>query len=228
MVGSMEWPIVWRSQSPAPDMPRAIVTIAPRFRDQNMPDEVGILLPTNAGPKRLVEAVAEGGAGADGTILGLFLASPFLDVTREGRLLDRAGVRWIANLPSVEQQDAEFALQLSDVALDHDRELAALSAFRAQGFEVAAVVADAAGAARAVRHDPDALVVVPRIGDFAAGFPSLRQRGAAAQAVFDVARAAAWTGPVLGLGLDSEVEHERLWPESLTAMVCRPRSPNSV
>ncbi|MCP4329474.1 MAG: hypothetical protein GY791_13680 [Alphaproteobacteria bacterium] len=220
----MTWRIVLRHGGPdaAADIPAAVLTIGPRFRQEGMPEEVSILLPTNAGPKRLIDAVAEGSAPVDGAILGLFLASPFLNVESEGRRLAQAGVRWVTNLPSVAQQDEEFARQLSDVDLDHRRELQSLAAVRDQGFRIAPVVADGADAVAAVDIAPDALIVLPRVADFAAGFPSLRQRGAAIQAVANAVAAAGWPGPVFGLGNTGEAEHERLWPERLDGMICRP------
>ena len=224
MVNCMTWRIVLRRRvvDAAADMPSMVLTIGARFRAEGMPAEVGILLPTNAGPKRLIESVADGSTRANNAILGLFLASPFLNVDTEGPRLARSDVRWVTNLPSVEQQDEEFSRQLSDVDLDHGRELRSLAAFRAQGFQIAVVVAGGPGAAAAVSIDPDAVIVLPRIADFAAGFPSLRQRGAAIQAVAEVAAGAGWQGLVLGLGNAAEAEHERLWPDRLDGLVCRP------
>ena len=253
----MRWRIALRPryEDSWADLPRNILTIAPGFRHESMPDEVGILLPTNDGPKSLVEAVVDGAVeapveagaadpargpapgpargpargadrgpdrGAD-TILGLFLASPFLNLTLEGERLSRAGVAWLTNLPSVAQQDEEFLQQLADVGLDHGRELGCLSRFRAQGFKIAVVVTNDLGAAAAAAIDPEAMIVLPRVADFAAGFPSLRQRGAAAQSAAEAARSAGWSGLVLGLADAREADHETLWPEPLHGVVCRPK-----
>ena len=224
MVERMTWRIVLRSGTAAPGdgMPPAVVTLAPQFQHESMPGEVGLLLPTNEGPKRLIDALAADPELCGDAILGLFLAGPFLGAGVDGRRLVRAGVRWIANLPSVAQQDEEFARQLTDVGLDLGRELACLAQFRAQGFKAAAVVADAAGAAGAAAIAPEAMIVLPRVADFAAGFPSLRQRGSAAQEVAEAARAARWSGLILGLADAREAEHETLWPEPLDGVVCRP------
>ena len=235
MVEVMHWPVVLRAAT-ARDRPcpSAFLTLAPGFRHEALPDEVGLFLPTNAGPQRLIDGVAEGrisaeGPGpadgpvpADGLALGLFLASPFLNVSRAAAQLRRAGVSWVANIPGVEQQDPEFTQQLADVGLDRGRELDCLRQFRAEGLRAAVVVADAAGAAEALSADPEALLVLPRIADFAAGFPSLRQRGAAAQAVASAVREAGWSGLVLGLGDHREAEHERLWPDAVDGLICRP------
>lgn len=217
----MAWRIVLRGAAGA-GLPSLILTIGPRLRHENMPDEVGLLLPTNAGPKTLIDAVVNDPSRCSDAILGIFLANPFLNLGLEGANLKQAGVRWIINLPSVEQQDEEFSQQLADVALDRGRELACLAQFRAQGFRIAAVVADGPGATAAAAIDPEALVVMPRIADFAAGFPSLRQRGTAAQAVADAAREAGWSGTLLGLAEVREAEHEGLWPVRWDGLVCRP------
>ena len=143
MIDCLSWRIALGSGTAGPraNIPEAIVTLAPGFRHESMPSEVALLLPNTEGPKRLVDAVAHDPALCRNAMLGLFLASPFLNLTLEGERLTRAGVRWITNLPSVEQQDQEFSQQLADVGLDRDRELACLAELRSQGFRIAAVVA---------------------------------------------------------------------------------------
>ena len=187
------------------------MTLAPGFNHESMPDEVALLLPSTGGSKRLVEAAVRDPAMHRDSILGVFLANPFLNIALEATRLARVGVNWVTNLPSVTQQDEEFSQQLADVDLDFGRELSCLSAFRDQGFKVAAVVANGADARAAAAIRPEALFVLPRVADFAAGFPSFRQRGAAAQAVIEAARAVDWKGPLLGLAEPSEAEHETLW-----------------
>ncbi len=225
MVDCLSWRIVLRSGRAAAGvaLPGAVLTLAPGFRHESMPAEVGLLLPTNEGPKRLIDAVVADPALCGDAMLGLFLAGPFLNMTLEGGRLAGAGLGWITNLPSVEQQDEEFSQQLADVGLDRDRELTCLARFRAQGFRIAAVVADGPGAAAAAAIGPEALIILPRVADFAAGFPSLRQRGAAAQAVAEAAAAAGWSGLLLGLAEGSDADHETLWPDRLDGLVCRPR-----
>lgn len=220
----MSWPIVLRSRSVAhvAGLPPAILTVAPGFRHESMPNEVGVLLPSNEGPKKLIDVVVQDPTCRGSAMLGLFLANPFLNVGLEGARLAAAGVGWVTNLPSVEQQDVEFSQQLADVALDHGRELDGLSQFRGLGLRIAAVVAGGDGAAAAAAIEPDAMIVMPGIADFAAGFPSLRQRGTAAQAVAQAARAAGWSGLILGLADAREADHEALWPDSLDGIVCRP------
>lgn len=219
------WPIVLRTAADpeaGAAVPAAILTAGARFHHEGMPEEVAVLLPTSHGPARLIDDVAKHPSLCAGAMLGLFLAGPFLNITLESARLRRAEVRWIANLPSVEQQDLEFSRQLTDVGLDLDRELQCLARFRSEGFRIAAVVADARGATTAAAIQPDAMIVLPRVADFAAGFPSLRQRSTAVQAVAEAARHAGWSGLILGLGDTSEARSERLWPAHLDGLVCRP------
>lgn len=205
-------------------VPAGILTAGAQFRHESMPQEVAMLLPTSHGPARLIDEIVDNPWGCEGAMLGLFLGGPFLNVALECGRLRRSGITWIANLPSVEQQDLEFSRQLSDVGLDLDHELGSLAQFKAGGFHTAAVVADARGATAAAGIDPDAIIVLPRIVDFAAGFPSLRQRSTAAQTVAEAARLAGWSGLLLGLGEAREAESEGLWPGQLDCLVCRPET----
>lgn len=220
----MVWRIVLRSRHAQrrDHAPSGIATIAPRLRDRNMPYELAALLPANSGPSDLIaDAVTDPGSFQD-LALGLFISHPFLNIERERERLLGSGCRWIANLPSVAQQDEEFSRQLTDVALDQSREFDALKRFRQAGFGIAAVISDAAGAEAAVEVAPDIVIVLPRIGDYAAGFPSLRQRGSAVTTVHDVLRVGQWTGILLCLAEDSEAEHETLWPGCVDGVLCRP------
>ena len=224
MTAVLTWPIVYRAHTHERPrgLPSSVVTSAPSFRHENMPEEVALLLPTNRGPTGLIGSVLTDPNLCRDAALGLFLVRPFLNLPRDGARLLQAGITWVTNLPSVEQQDEDFSQQLTDVGLDRNRELCGLSEFRQQGFKTAAVVADGPGAAAAAAVEPDILFVMPRVADFAAGFPSLRQRGTAAQAVAEAARAAGWRGLLLGLADRREAEHDGLWPEPLDGVICRP------
>src|SRR3546814_12331527 len=92
--------------------------------------------------------------------LGLFLADPFLNIAGQVSRLRRAGVTSVANLPTVEQQDVDFAQQLADVGLDFTREVDHLGRFRRAGFNVIAAVAGTAAAAAVRPPAPPAGVVV--------------------------------------------------------------------
>lgn len=223
----LNWRIVLRLESPwSGKLPVALATLPPPFRHPALPEEVGLLLPNRDSLRPLLDRLSSAPPGKvvpPDSALGLFLADPFLHPVREAPCIAAAGVAWVVNLPSVEQQDREFSQQLADVGLDGALERERLGALKQAGFRVLAVVSDAEGAAAAAMLAPEALIVLPRVGDFAAGFPSFRQRGAAAQAVATAARAAGWSGPVLGLGKEEEAGHERIWPEALDGLVLRPR-----
>lgn len=217
----LRWEIV-----PVPgvaDLPAAIITQGAPFEHDGMPAEVGMLLPANDGPTALVDRLVDRPGQVLDVVTGLFLASAFFNLRVEASRLAAAGCRWVANLPSVDLHDPEFTAQLADVGLDRDREIAALAAFRERGFAIAAVAVDEAGARAAAAIEPDAVIVMPRVGDFAAGFPSLRQRQSAVQAVARTLAASDWRGRLLGLGESRDVESRELWPQGLDALVCRPR-----
>src|SRR3546814_3707900 len=116
---------------------------------ESLPPEVALLLPTTAGADGLSAALATMPATGLATglerfadrALGLFLADPFLNIAGQVSRLRRAGVTSVANLPTVEQQDVDFAQQLADVGLDFTREVDHLGRFRRAGFNVIAAVA---------------------------------------------------------------------------------------
>ncbi|MFC4272624.1 hypothetical protein GQF03_10785 [Sneathiella chungangensis] len=203
--------------------PEFILTEAPRFQHGNMPNEVSLLLPTNAGIKRLIDAVIDKAHLHPDGMLGLFLADPFLNLPLELARLADTKIRWATNLPSVGQQDTDFEQQLTDVGLDFSRELKKLSEIKSYGYRIAIVVADAASAKSAAALEPEAMIILPRIADFAAGFPSLRQRRSMALDISLALEATGWTGALLGLGEATELDHERQWPEPLDGLVCRPQ-----
>ncbi|MEM7171440.1 MAG: hypothetical protein AAF530_14810 [Pseudomonadota bacterium] len=221
----LTWQIVWRSEKTALAMalPQQILTVAPAFTHQNLPPEVGLLLPSLPGARQLVNYISDRPLDLTQSIIGLFLADPFFAVAREKGVLDRANASWVTNLPSVAQQDPGFFHQLADVGLDQELELERLAALKDLGVRIAITVVDGPSTAKALALEPAALFVVPRVSDFAAGFPSLRQRGAAAQQVAEAAKGAGWEGPIVGLSGPSEAAYERQWPTVLSGVLCRPR-----
>lgn len=192
------------------------------LQHEGLPPEVALLLPNQDTNRLMMDALARPDPVIVNVGIGFFMADPFLNLDRIVGALRQAGIQWVANLPSVEQQDAVFTRQLTDIGLDHDRELSRLAALRGQGFRIAVSLSDADTAPAALAIDPDALIVLPRVADYAAGFPSFRQRGTVAQSIRQAAQAAGWTGPILGLGEASEVPHQTLWPEPVDGLICRP------
>lgn len=224
MLNLLAWRLVLRPSILGQNwpIPPSILTGVPRLRHEGLPPEVGLLLPNTDGPAGLVAGLAKGAFQAQGAALGLFLADPFLNISGEVDALRRHGIDCIANLPSVEQQDPEFSQQLGDVGLDFAREVEGLRQFREQGFRILAGVAGPAAAVAVTPLNPLAVVVLPRVPDFAAGFPSFRKRGTVAREIREALRSAEWSGPLLGLATASEAEHETLWPDVLDGVVCRP------
>lgn len=220
----LTWRIALRQppRQPPQDLPASLLTLAPPLRHAALPEELGLLLPNRDSLRLSIEALAARPRPDDGAAVGLFLADPFLHLASQAAPLAESGVAWVVNFPSVEQQDREFSQQLTDVGVDAALERERLAGFRDAGFGILAVVADAETAAQAAKLDPAALIVLPRVGDFAAGFPSFRQRGAAALEVAGAARATGWAGALLGLGKPEEADHERLWPDCLDGLLLRP------
>ncbi len=187
-----------------------------------MPNEVALLLPNDHGASDLISKVLTMPSYLQARALGLFLADPFFNAGTEAARMRDTGIKWVANLPSVEQQDQEFVQLLGDVGLDRSMEIKQLGELAAAGFQVLAVVSGPEAVEAAARINPAAFFVIPKVTDFAAGFPSLRQRGAAAREVREAASNAGWKGALLGLAAESEVAHETLWPDVLDGVVCRP------
>lgn len=203
-------------------VPDCILTYAPSIPDEDMPQEASILLPTHPGPQSLIELISDKQTYNSSSAIGLFMSDPFLAVEREARRLIAMGVTWVCNLPTVEQHDEEFTQQLADVGLDRSKEYESLRAFKSAGLKIAAAVSNVPAAKESVSLNPDALIVIPRTSDFAAGFPSPRQRGAAAQLIKDAINDTDWNGPLLGYGDEREIDHPSQWPECVDGMLFRP------
>lgn len=214
----------WRIVSPghAEFLPKAILTVAPALPGERVPMEVGLLLPVGRGRESLAQVVSATPEIAAGMGAGLFMANPFLSVDRDAARLREAGVGWVANLPSTHQQDAEFRQQLEDVGLDWAREIACLARFGDLGLKRLAVLCDEAACADVLAAKPDAIVILPRVADFAAGFPSMLRRGGSAHAVAATLRARGWDGPVLVLGTEAEAASPALWPPGVDGLLLRP------
>lgn len=214
----------WRIVAPdhAENLPAGFLTAAPSLPGDRVPMEVGLLLPAGKGRGMVTDTVVANPAAAVGKGVGLFMANPFLAVDREASRLQAVGVNWVANLPSTHQQDADFRQQLQDVGLDWARELSCLERFGALGLKRLAVLCDEAGSAEVVAAKPDAVAILPRVADFAAGFPSMLRRGGSAQTVAKTLRGAGWNGPVLVLGSEAEAASPALWPPGVDGLLLRP------
>jgi len=220
----LTWQIVLRDEvhGKNAEIPQRIITVKPGFQHENMPNEIGILLPGNEGPAALIDAVVAAPSLVEGAVMGIFLASPFLRVDLDAPRLRQAGIDWIANLPSVGQYGKEFSEQLEEVGLGLESELSALAQYKEREFSVAAVVVDEQGACAAAKLLPQAMIVMPSVTDFAAVFPSLNQRGNAVQAISTALAEDVWDGLLLCLGDPGEVAHPRQWPTGADGLVIRP------
>ncbi len=216
----LRWDIV--PAEPGNELPGFLVTRAAALENENMPPEVAMLLPSGGGTDALVSLVLAGADSFSDAVIGLFLADPFFNPAVEGRRLAAAGIRWVANLPSVAQQDEAFIRQLADVDLDPGREFRGLVSLGAAGLGIVAVVVDADGAITAADSGAEIVIILPRLADYAAGFPSLRQRESAAQSVARTLEDRGWRGRLLGLAERRDVESRGLWPQGLDGLLLRP------
>ncbi len=225
MQNVMEWRLTLRAGSRWKDLglPSAVLSIAPGFLDPDMPAELGILLPNVGGCGDLIAHVERVPEALTDAALGLFLADPLLNVSVTAQRLKSVGAGWIANLPSVAQHDPELLQMLEDVGLDHPLETARLSDLQGSGLSAIAVATGGGTAASIAAVDPAAIFILPRVRDFAAGFPSPRQRGAAVREAATAAHATGWKGPILALAASNEADHEVLWPDGCDGIVCRPQ-----
>jgi predicted TIM-barrel enzyme len=83
---------------------------------------------------------------ATAPIVGLFLADPFLRVADVAARLRRAGVRRVANYPTLQAFEGDTARALASVGFAVENELDGLRAFAAEGFEPVGFAASAATA----------------------------------------------------------------------------------
>lgn len=184
-----KWTI--RPQTGGATLPEALLTAPAPLPAEDMAPVVSLLLPSSGGAEDLLAQLDRGSAPA----LGLFLADPNLVPARLVRMLERLGVGWVCNLPSVGQHEHEFRRYLSEVDLDHDREMRVLARLRAAGISTIATVSATRDVAGARAGDPSALLVVPPVPDFADAPPDLDRRRGLERAVRDAAKGY----PVIGL-----------------------------
>ncbi|MAO92774.1 MAG: hypothetical protein CMM81_14700 [Rhodospirillales bacterium] len=226
MTSLSSWRIVPRRNrlSRVSAAPQQFLTLSAPLQHDSLPPEVALLLPNQDGVRALIPALRTVTIKSNGPLgLGLFLADPFFVVDHRIDAIKQAGITWVTNLPSVTQYDDSIALQLSEVQFNLNRELERLASFKMAGFHIAVTVTDAAGSVEACRIDPEFLIVLPHVGDFGAGFPSFRQRGAAIDAIARATKEVQWTGGIYGLGTAIEAESESLWPDALDGLICRPQ-----
>ncbi|HEV7437934.1 MAG TPA: phosphoenolpyruvate hydrolase family protein [Pseudorhizobium sp.] len=94
-------------------------------------------------------------------VAGLFLADPFLRLRDANLALAAAGVRRIANYPTVQLIDGDAARAFDSAKTGATREVQVLAAFRQAGFETIAFATTLATAQAVLRDDPAMLVLHP-------------------------------------------------------------------
>lgn len=195
--------------------PSGICTAAGRAIPPWLPYEIGLLLPgpQSAGPAAMPADIPGNAA------LGVFLSNPLLNIGKLVEAVTSAGVRWVANLPTVAQHDPEFRGHLEDVGLGYGRETAGLRTLREAGLKTIAAVATAEDAESAA-IDADMILVVPDVSAYGAGFPSAGVRSAQ---IAEVRRACpGYAKPLLGMLTEAEHRLPSTWPAGVDGGVIRP------
>lgn len=217
-----KWELRWRPGfSASSDYPSQVITIGANLQSAGLAPEIAMLLPTNASPRSLIKQIMT--KSYAGQMLGLFLADPFFQASRDIQQIAGSGINWVCNLPSTEQQDIEFSSKLAEVGLDTAREIHNLHKFRDHGFKIALTLADPKYAQAAAKLAPNLIFVLPRIADFSIGFPSLRQRNSAVKAVAEGMKKLGWQGPLLCLGEKTELDYPNQFSPAVDAILCRPQ-----
>ncbi|SLN10129.1 hypothetical protein ROJ8625_00171 [Roseivivax jejudonensis] len=165
-----KWPI-HPFGTAANHLPEAIVTARAGIPAMEMPPAVALLLPNAGGAQDVLDDLGDVAPPA----LGLFLADPNLLTERLSRRIARHR-RWVCNFPSVGQHEHAFRRYLSEVDLDHAREMRVLSDLRRAGLSTIATVSTRRDVDVALAARPNALLVVPPVPEFATGGVSLARR----------------------------------------------------
>jgi len=198
--------------------PEKIVSLAAPISPSDVAPEVSIMLPNRDAHSLLRLPPPAGRDDLKNAAMGVFLSDPFLRLESIAARLVEWGIDTVINFPTVEQQDVEFTGLLADVGLDKSLEFKNLEALSKSGLRLGIVTNSREGGAQAAKLNPTFLFVVPKVPDFAAGFPSLRQRGALVQVVRQGALESGWDGPILMLGQQTEADHPRLWPDGVSGV----------
>lgn len=225
MEGFLRWPVIRRhpaNQRNRKGLPSAILTLSPALALDTLQITVSLLLPGNSGTRDTINAICGAKAWDGDDALALFLANPFLNLKIDGMRLRQRGLRWIANLPTVDQHDDVFVQELREVNLGPQLEIQHLAQLKSQGFFIMAIVSTVTTTELALHIDPDAVLVIPQTEQFIDSFPSMQQRHSQIATIHEVLSRASWSGDLLFLGQHFESEDHARWPEPADAMVSCP------
>lgn len=215
----LRWPVVaWERDA---RLPSSILTERPAIVSPAVPVEIGLMLPARADRDGLPVS-PDIPRSVDNDALGFFLSNPFLNLEQVIPRLGAASVRWVSNFPTVGFQDPEFARQLSDVGFNPDLELGKATRLVDAGFDWLAVIADPEYTTAFLEAGPSAVLAMPRLHDYTAGFPSPRVRTELAATMVGTAKRMGIDVPVLGFGQAEEAERPSLWPKGVSGLVVRP------
>lgn len=208
----LQWPIQLNKQEL--DLPNRVITFAPGQSLSKLPLEVGILLPTVAGNRVVLQALQNTHNSHEQTAIGLFAADHFLNLDIFLPKLQRANVQWVCNLPALAQHESDFQHYLSEVELTLDYEVKQLAQCRDAGFKTLLIVSERVAPALITKLQPNAIVIVPNVSEFTAGFPKLEQRERVEAELKKELVESGYQGPVLSYREQSE--------ETIFPCLCRP------
>lgn len=188
-------------------LPTRLFAAHPRNAAAALPVEVAMLLPTQARNRHLPDHALPVSDPADST-LGLCLVDPFLRLDIVADRMQRHGIGWVSNFPSVAQHDPAFLSFLSDVESGFSDELARLKEMQDRGLRTLAILCHARDVPAAVQSGPDCIAYLPNVASFVAGFPSPAERNAQQSAIATALQGAGWSGPFLRYALPEETPHQ--------------------
>lgn len=149
--------------------------------------------------------------------LGLFMSDPFLRIRHIAMSMQKMGLEWITNLPSVGQHEGRFLSHITEVGLGPEYELQQLYRFLEQGIRCIATIATKSDAEMAIDMGFDTLFVIPKVGAFEVGFPSQLSRDNMVRQISDLPRSDHIK--ILTLAKSSEIAAPNLWPRGTFGVV---------
>jgi len=185
-----------------------ILTFNPGFKTDQIPLEVAMLLPTMSSNEAILESVSNNYNICQTSCVGLFLTDHFLNFSSTVATLQKAGVKWVCNMPSIGLHDAEFKQYLSEVGMGIAKEVEMLSDLQQKGFNTLCIIASEQDVLEFVKISPNAICVMPQVSSFVSGFPSLHQRNLKETSILAKLDEARWIGQSFCYRQESESKDE--------------------